>query len=48
MSSAHEVEEIPNTYLSQKEEFLDIEDDDDQIDEFIEPTPYERSRTSSN
>ena len=41
MSSAHEVEEIPNTYLSPKEEFLDIEEDDDQIDEFIEPTPYE-------
>ena len=41
MSSAHEVEEIPNTYLTPKEEFLDIEEDDDQIDEFIEPTPYE-------
>ena len=41
MSSAHMVEEIPNTYLTPKEEFLDIEEDDDQIDEFIEPTPYE-------
>ena len=41
MSSAHEVEEIPNTYLTPKEEFLDIEENDDQINEFIEPTPYE-------
>ncbi len=41
MSSAHMVEEIPNTYLTPKKEFLDIEEDDDQIDEFIEPTPYE-------
>ena len=41
MSSAHEVEEIPNTYLTPKQELLDIEEDDDEIDEFIEPTPYE-------
>lgn len=39
MSSAHVVEEIPNTYLTPKEKFLDIEDDD-QINEFIEPIPY--------
>ena len=41
MSSAHEVEEIPNTYLTPKQELLDIEEDNDEIDEFIEPTPYE-------
>ena len=41
MESALEVEEIPETYLTSKEDLLDIELDDDEIDQFIEPTPYE-------
>ena len=39
--TAEEVEDIPVSYLTRKEEHLDVEEDDDELDDFVAYTPYE-------
>jgi hypothetical protein len=37
--TAEEVEDIPVSYLTRKEEHLDVEEDDDELDDFVAYTP---------